>query len=176
MALANYAKACSKNTGGNSTFYIVESSKVASATVTAGEITALTLTTGSVFFTVDFDQDTLIRTQEGTGSGDKISYVHRIEAMFSQLTVALNTFRDSLADESACGLVAMVKDGNGTWWVVGYNETDLATRGLKMIQDNDTSGGAPADEDGGKASIILESNSGFLDLPVNGTVTTSGVA
>jgi hypothetical protein len=177
MALATYTKSCSKNVAGNGLFYLTEASNINTVTISAGEVTALTLYTAKAFSVIDNDLDSLIRSQEGTGSGDKFSYMHKIEAKFSKLSTALNTLRNAIADASPCGMVAMVKDGNGTWWLVGYNAVDGVERALKAKTDSDTSGNAPDDEAGGMATITLECKSGYLDLPIKSTstVTTAGV-
>lgn len=173
MALANYSKTCSKNVSGNGLFYLTEASNILTVTINSGEVTALTLATGKSFSVIDNDLDSLIRSQEGTGSGDKFSYVHKIEAKFSKLSTSLNTLRNAIADASPCGMVALVKDSNGTWWLVGYNATDGTERALKAKTDSDTSGAAPDDEAGGMATITLECKSGYLDLPVKSTSTVS---
>ena len=173
MALANYTKSCLKNIAGNSLLYVTEASNVTTVTVSNGEVTALTMETSKTFKTVAMDIDTLQRTEEGKGFGTNIYYTHKIEATFSYLSTALRTFRNALADASPCGMIALVKDGNGTWWLVGYNEVDTTNRGLQLVQDNTTSGKKASEEAGGKASIILQSEDGYADLPVKSTSTVA---
>jgi hypothetical protein len=169
MALANYVKSCSKNVPGNSLLWLGSSADVDTVTVVADELTLLTMVTSKTFKTFDVDQDTLLRIEEGVGTGHNISYVHAIEAAFSKPSAALRTAMNNLADESPCGMIAIVRDGNGLYWVVGYNEVDKGTRGLKLVQDNTTSGAAPDDADGSKSSIRLETKSGYKALPVKST-------
>ena len=173
MAIAVYTKACSKNTPGNSQIWIAEAPNITSITITAGEAAAFTMDSGKKFLEAQADIDKLTRSQEGTGTGSNISYLHKIEMVFSKLALGLNTFRDSLADASPCGMVAVTKDSNGTYWLTGWNANDLGNRGLELRTDNDTSGAAPTDEDSGASTITLETTSGSLDLPLSTAGVTS---
>lgn len=171
FALANYDKTCTRNIAGNSLLYINEAANISTVTVVSGEVTALT--TGSNFLTIDSDIDTLVRSQEGTGKKGNMTYLHKIEAVFSYLTAALNTFRDALVTASSCGIIALVKDSNGVWWLVGWNEVDEGNRGLELISDADTSGKESSEDGGGEAVISLQRASGYLDLPVKSTSTVA---
>jgi hypothetical protein len=173
MALANYSKTCTKNVGGCGLFYLLEVADLNVVTISNGEVTALTLKTAKTFKVIDNDLDTLIRSQEGAGSGNKFAYNHKIEAKFSKPSTALNTLRDAIVDASACGLIALTKDGNGTWWMTGYNATDGIERALRIKTDSDTTGGAPDDEAGSMCTISLECKSGYLDLPIKSTSTVA---
>jgi len=171
MAIAAYSKACSKNVGGNSAVYLTEATNVTAVTVTSGEISAaLTMASGKTFHEVEADLDSVTHTQEGTGTQTNISYTHRVEMIFSKPSVDLNTLRDSLADGSPCGLLAIVTDGNGTSWLVGYNETDGVNRALYLATDSLNSGAAPADDGGQAITLALECNSGYLSLPFDSTI------
>lgn len=177
MALAGFTKVCSKNTPGNSLLWLIEASKISTVTIVADGVTVLNTTaTGDDFQVYEVDQDTLVRTEEGVGTGHNISYVHAIEFSLSKPSAALRTSINALADASPCGIVAIMRDGNGVYWVCGYNATDLASRGFKLVQDNMTSGTAPDDEEGSKDVIRLETKSGFKALPVTSgtTVTATG--
>lgn len=167
MAIAAYTKSCTKNVAGNSAIYYVEVSDVTAITVTAGEISALTATTG--FKQAQADLDSIVRTEEGAGTGGNIAYTHRVEAKYSKPTAALNILRISLAEASACGILVIVTDGNGTSWLVGYNETDGFNRPLRLVQDAFNSGAAPTDEEQ-KTTIALEGVNGYVSLPFNSTL------
>lgn len=172
-AIAVFARTCGKNVTGNSAVYFTEKDNVSSVTVTAGEITALSMASLKFFHQADVDIDTLIRTQEGEGNANSIKYTHRVEMQFSNLDLALNSFRDALADASACGILAIATDGNGTSWLVGFNETDQFSRPLRLVQDSDSSGAELGEEDAGLTTIALECMSGYLDLPFDDTLGTS---
>lgn len=169
MAIATYSKVCGKNVAGNSRAFIAEMSGITSITVTAGEITAVTATTA--FKEAQADQDSVIRTEVATGTRTNISYVHRVEMKFQKPNLELNTFRNSLADASPCGMAAIVQDSNGECWLVGWNETDTTARGLFLPQDDTNSGAAVSDDDAQNVTIALETVTGYLDLPFDATLT-----
>jgi len=173
MAIAAYARTCAKNVSGNSQIWISEAPNITSITITAGEAAAFTMVATNKFFECEPEIDSLIRSEEGTGTGSNISYVHKIEMKFAKLATGLNTFRNSLADGSPCGMVAVTVDGNGTYWLTGWNETDLGNRGLELRADGSSTGAAPSDEEGGMASVVLECTSGYLDIPLSAAGVTS---
>jgi hypothetical protein len=168
MSIAAYTKTCKSNRGGNSAIWITESANIASVTVTAGAITAITMEAISTFKPIDADLDSIIRSQEATGTKTNISYAHKVELGFAGLSLELNTLFDSIAEASACGIVALLKDSaNGRFWLVGWNETDEAKRALYASSVPETSGGQPSDEEGGIAKLVLECESGHRDLPLD---------
>lgn len=173
MAIAVYTKACAKNTGGNSRVFTTEASNVSSVTVTSNEIAAVTMGTGKTFHEVQADIDTVIRTETAEGRRNNISYTHRVEMKFAKPSTELNIFRDALADASPCGIMAIVQDGNGECWMVGYNEADTTNRALYLAQDDTTSGALPSDEEGNTISVALETTSGYVDIPFDATLKAS---
>jgi hypothetical protein len=171
MAIAAYTKACSKNVGGNSACYVTEAANLTTVTVTSGEISAaLTMSGTETFHEVQADLDSVLHTQEGEGSQSNIAYTHRVEMKFAKPSVELNTLRNSLADASACGILAIVTDGNGKSWLVGYNETDGTNRALYLANDSLNSGAEPAEDDGQAITVALECQSGYLSLPFDATI------
>ena len=169
MAIATYTKACEKNTGGNTRVFIAEAANVSSVTVTANEVSAITMATGTFFYESQAEIDTVIRTEVAEGRRANISYTHRVEMQFGKPSTELNVFRDSLSAASPCGMIAIVQDANGNSWLVGYNETDTTNRGLFLVQDDTTSGALPSDEDGNIITLALETVSGFVDIPFDDT-------
>ena len=174
MAIATYTKVCEKNVSGNARVFVAQMSGITSITVTAGEITAITATTA--FKESQADIDSLIRTEVATGTRSNISYLHRVEMKFAGPDLALNTFRNSLADASPCGMAAVVQDSNGECWLVGWNDTDTTARGLFLVQDDTNSGALPSDTDAQNVTVALETLSGYLDLPFDSTITATIIA
>lgn len=173
MAIANYSKTCSKNVAGALTVWLTEATNITAGTVVNDEITVLTLGTAKTFKTIDVDQDSITAMSEGTGTGSNISYVNSIEIKLSKLSAAQRTLINSLMDASPCGIVALVKDGNGLYQCYGWNETDLTTRGLKLVSDSFTTGTAPDDAEGNKSTIRLECKTGYRVLTVKSTSTVA---
>jgi len=170
FAIVAFTKSCTKNVGGNSAVYVTEAANINAVTVTSGEISALTMDSGKTFHEVQTDLDSIIHTQEGAGNSSNIGYTHRVEMGFAKPSTTLNTLRDSLANASPCGILAIVTDGNGTSWLVGYNETDGYNRALRLVQDNMASGAEPNEDDAQRVSIALECINGYLSLPFDSTV------
>jgi hypothetical protein len=177
MALANYSKVCSKNVGGNSTLWLIEASSYSAHTIVSDEITVFTLDTSTTFKTYEIDQDTLVRSEEAVGTGHNISYTHAVEFSLRKPSAAMRTAINAIADASPCGMIAVIKDGNGLYWVVGFNAQDLGDRGLKLVSETTTSGASPDDEEGSKTVIRLECKSGYKALPVasGSTVAVGGI-
>jgi len=165
MAIATFTKVCSKNVGGNSAVYLTETANIDSITVTSDEVSVVTMDGEETFHEVKGQIDTIIRTEEGEGNASNIFYTHRVEIKFAKPSTELNVLRNALADASPCGIVAIVTDGNGESWLVGYNETDGVNRPLRLVQDALNSGAAPSEEDGQIVTIALEGTSGYVDLP-----------
>lgn len=165
MVLAVYSKTCSKNVSGNSRIFIAEIANISVITVTAGEITAITAS--SSFMEIEADVDSIIRTEEPiTGKLNRTMDIS-VDMKLSRPTAAVNTLRNSLADASPCGMAALVRDGNGTWWLVGYNEEDLLTRPLYLSEDGMTSGAELVDLEGNKVSAKLSRSMAEPSLPLS---------
>lgn len=170
MAIAAYSKACEKNVGGNSAVFVVEASLVDTVTVTTGEISALTMTSTNEFQQVQADLDSVVHTQEGAGSQNNMAYTHRVEMRFSKPSTELNTLRNSLADASPCGILAIVQDGNGECWLVGWSENDGIARALFLATDSLNSGATPTDENSQAITVALQCVNGYLSLPFDDTL------
>lgn len=168
-AIAVYTKACEKNVGGNAAVFVTEASNLSSVTVTSGEISAITMASGETFHEAQADLDGVLHTQEGAGNANNIAYTHRVEMFFAKPSTALNTFRNSLADASPCGILAIVQDGNGNCWLVGYNETDGTNRPLRLVTDSMASGNSPTDEDSQRVTVAIEGANGYISLPFDAT-------
>jgi hypothetical protein len=176
MAIAVYTKACTKNVGGNTFIAVAEVASMTSFTVTAGEITAVTPNGVNRFHKADATIDTIVRTEEGAGNGNNIAYTHRIEIKTTKPSVALNTWRSSLADASPCGILAITADGNGTCWLTGYSIAEGFKRPLRLVSDSFTSGATPGDEAGQTVTIGLECVTGYVDIPFNSALSASIIA
>ena len=172
FAIAVFNRTCAKNVGGNATLFWTDMASMTSFTVTSGEISAVTPNATARFMEAQADIDTIIRKETGSGVGNNIKYNHRIEAKFQKPSVALSTLRDSLSAASPCGILAIVQDNNGKCWLVGWNQTDLKLRGLKLKEDVVESGAKPADE-ANQCTIALETESGYLCLPFDAATTAA---
>ena len=175
MAIAVFARTCQKNIGGNATLFWTEMASMTSFTVTAGEISAVTPNAAARFMEAQGDIDTIIRKETGEGTGNNIKYTHQVQTKFQRPSTTLNTLRDSLAAASPCGILAIVQDNNGKCWLVGWNQTDLKLRGLRLKGDVIESGAKPGDE-ANQCTITLETESGYICLPFDAATTAAILA
>jgi len=170
--ISEYLKSCAKNVPGNkATVYINQIRRADSLTVTAGEVSALTVTaTGATgkFVKVQADLDGVKFTNEGAG---KTSYreTQALEMMFAKKSTTLVDLKADLADSIPCGVMAIRVDGNGQAWLSGWNEAtkDGKERPYNELASNFDSGASPADEDGNKLTLTLTRNAGYDELPFN---------
>ena len=168
MTVAVYQKACSKNVSGNSKIFVAEAANVSAITVTAGEISAIT--GAEAFKEIQVELDTIVRTEEKIAGKLNHTFDVSINMKLAHPSKDLNTLRNSLVSASPCGMLALVRDHNGEWWLVGYNELDLVTRPLFLAQDNMTTGAELIDIEGNKASLILSRSLADASLPLDATL------
>lgn len=119
---------CKDSVGGIHDIWIIENSKISSATVspTAGTCTALTLSTGTYF-----------KYQLKKGTADlKIEEITSPinQSVFSKATLNIQLAKVDVAKRNEIRLLAqntlsiIVKDRNAKYWLLGYeNGCDLAT-------------------------------------------------
>lgn len=175
MAIAVYPKVCSANIPGNSTILFTEVGNLTSITIVSEEITVVTMSGGNKFLQFDADPDSVKMTLEGTG-GTSFFQNNKIEARFSKLTKELITAKQSLVDAVTCGMLAVVLDGNGQAWLMGWSTSDLGRRPLNKITANFDSGMKPSDEDTAAYLITIEGESGVDPLPFESTPNATIVA
>lgn len=175
MAIAVYVKICSKNTPGNTTIAFTELDNITSITIVSEEVTVVTMSGLTKFHQFDADIDSVKMTLEGSG-GSSYFQTNKLEARFSKLTAGLITAKQSLVDAVTCGALAVVLDGNGQAWLLGWNTVDLGRRPLNKITSNFDSGMKPSDENANAYTITLESESGYDPLPFEATPNATIVA
>ena len=176
MAIANYAKTCTTNIPGNQNLFFLEVASVATVTVTALEVAAITFVAeATTFHEFDADIDSIKLTMEGAG-GSSFFQNNKIESKFSKMTKTLVTAKQSLVNAATCGAVAIVLDGNSQAWLVGWNGTELGKRPLNKITTNFDSGVKPSDEDTSAYTITLEGETGYDPVPFNTTTNAAIVA
>ena len=175
--ISEYLKTCAKNVPGNkATVYINQIRRADALTVTAGEITALTVTaTGGTgkFVRVQADLDGVKFTNEGSG---KTTYreTQALEMILSKKSVDLVALKSDLADSMPCGVMAIRVDGNGQAWLSGWNEAtkDGKDRPFSEMETSFDSGAEPGEEEGNRATITLRRNAGYDELPFNSALSS----
>ena len=168
FALALFAQPCAKNTAGATKVFVAQVASITAITGTT-EITAITGTTP--FMRVDTIRDTVYWNQKGEAVG-KNNWKETNEIGFSIMPPALatNTFMQALIDGSPCGFMALVIDGNGKVWLVGYNVTDAMARPLRLTGLDQQTGKGLSEEAGNTIPIVLGNECGGLSMPLDSTL------
>ena len=175
MALAVFTQSCAKNTSGASKVFIAERANVTGITVTTGEISEVTGTTP--FKRIDTIQDSVYWNQTGERVGLN-NWKETNEIGFSVMPPATttNTLIQSLIDGSPCGLLAIVIDGNGKVWLVGYNSIDTFSRLLKLSATNQATGKGLSEEEGNTIPVVLGNECSGRSLPLDSTLSAEVIA
>jgi hypothetical protein len=169
MAIAAYTRVCAKNVTGNLRLYLSEVTNITSIVVTANEIA--TFTAGATSFKkTEGTLDTLTRTEKAEGGKAGYKFTHEIKMGFAKPSTALKTQIESLEAASPCGIAAVILDGNGQAWLVGYNQTDLKDRGLAVVDASLDTGMAPGEDGKQGFDVTLRCISSEHALPFNSVI------
>jgi hypothetical protein len=181
MAITAYTKTCARHTPGNTTLILFSADEVAGVVLSSGNVTGITLDSGKTAVVVTADTDGIKTIIEPVTTKGGLYYVtQKIEAHFSKLSATLMGLIEDLADQSVCGIGALVTDNNGGQWLYGANVTSASTaevKGLYMETAPYDSGLNLDEEDADKFVVTLTCMVKSLPLPVTGTIgtPTSGV-
>ena len=171
MPILNYIQSCSRNYSGNMYVFLTEVANIVSVTIVSGEVTVITMATGETFKQIQADVNGIVRLcKQGSSQKDKVFYGHTVSMTISKARIESNDLANQLSIASSCGIIAIVMDNNGQAWLVGWNESDKGNRPLYLQSDNFTSGKDITEPEGGKRIFQLFGNSGFIDLPLNDTL------
>ncbi len=169
MALAKFARVCAKNISGCQAIYVADQALVTTITVTTGEISAVT---GALAFKeIEADVDTIDWSQNSKKVGSAgIAYQNIITFIITKWKTLLNTLRTALADGSPCGFLAIVTDGNGQNWLVGYSVNDLKNRPLRLESEEGKTGAGLNEAEGNTMKFTLQNDCGGMALPFDTTL------
>lgn len=175
MALAIFTRTCSKNVSGASKIFIAESASVTAITETSGEISAITGTTP--FMRVDAEQDSVSWSEKGEAVGtNNFKVTNTIDFDIVPPSKDTNTFKSALVAGSPCGLLALVVDGNGKVFMVGYNTTDKKLRPLRIKMTDQKTGKGLSDTAGQVVPIQLGNECADFCMPLDSTLTAAVLA
>jgi hypothetical protein len=172
MSISVYTKTCAKNVSGITKVLWTEIGNIATVTIGTGEVTAITMDTGKKFQEHNCEIDSVELKMDGEASTVAFQ-TNSIEMGFAKLSTAMLAMKTALIDGAACGLAGIAKDGNGQWYLVGYNDTEKADRPLNNVKHNFTSGKKPDDKAGNMFTITVSGISGYDIVPFNTTLNTS---
>ena len=161
QTLAGLAKDCYANRGGIVEALVANYDDVVSFTLTSGVITGITMDTGKMFKAYAFPKNTGSLTSTYT-----IDAASGVKYVTSQLLLQFNrmntTARVELTALSLADLRVIVKDANGLYWFLGYDEPVNASAG-----DGQT---GTARSDANRYTITLEDTSAEMPMEVDDSI------
>lgn len=128
QTLTGISRDCATSNGGILEVYLANYADVTGVTVTSNKVTAITMDTGKKFKTFQFRRNTsslssTYQINQDNGS----SYVQTDLAMV--FTRMETTKRVAVAALAQAELRAIVKDANGVYWFLGFDEPLVASAG-----------------------------------------------
>lgn len=160
QTLSGLAKDCSPSMGGIVEVYIANFDDVTAKVITDGKISAITMASGATFKTYYFPKNTgsLTSTYNIADGGNK--YVSSdLVLLFSRMETAKRVEITALA---VGDLAVIVKDANGKFWYLGYDE------GVNLSAGDGQTGTARGDAN--RYSITLQDNSWEMPYEVDGSI------
>lgn len=159
--IAGIERDCSTSKGGIVIVYLMNYDSIESVTVEAGKITNIQPKEGEKFKAYHFRKNT--GSMSSTLNVDPANGVNFVNTdLVLQFLKMDTTKRIEMAALSVNDLVAIVKDANGAFWYLGYDEPITATAG------DGTTGTARGD--GNRYSITLQDSSSTFPYEVEASV------
>lgn len=159
--IAGIERDCSTSKGGIVIVYLMNYDSIESVTVEAGKITDIKPKEGEKFKAYHFRKNT--GSMSSTLNVDPANGVNYVNTdLVLQFLKMDTTKRIEMAALSVNDLVAIVKDANGAFWYLGYDEPITATAG------DGTTGTARGD--GNRYSITLQDSSSTFPYEVEASV------
>lgn len=161
QTLAGLAKDCSANRGGIVEALVANFDDVTAITVTSGAVTGITMDTGKKFKSYNFAKNTGNLTS--TYTIDPASGVRFVTSLLLLQFNRMNTTaRVELTALALADLRVIVKDANGKYWLLGYDEPVNASAG-----DGQT---GTARSDANRYTLTLEDNSAEMPMEVDDSI------
>lgn len=160
--LIGYTRTCGAFSGGVKAVYLANAANVTSFTNTAGVWTAVTMATGKVFKKYEFEIDECELKFESTMENGTFKEKASIEMLMPELSSSLTAAIQEMADESPCGMIAIVEMNNlvgaaSEKYVIGYNNVVQKERPLRLESSAGTSGKGLTDVQGETPVLSCES-------------------
>ena len=175
MTFTSFLKTCVRNTPGNQyQAYLCPVASITSITLTAGEVSAVTMDSTAKFQRVQGKLDTVQFTSEGN-AGNTLNITHSLKMRFDKMTTALNKWfydTDGIADAVVCGMVAIHVDGNGQAWISGISPASVegTLRPYQSATINFDSGAAPTDDAAAQPELTLTRTGAAPAYPFDSTI------
>lgn len=137
----NYTLDCRDSVGGVVEIYFIEEGSVSAIVEASGNVTTITKESGKVFRKYEQDQDTAFFVENLNSNVQNGTMFYQQE-----LTIVLNKMQTNTRNEllllNKNRLIAVVKDANGSYWLLGK------TRFLHATAGNSGTGTASGDRNG----------------------------
>jgi hypothetical protein len=141
QTLSGITRDCSPSLGGIVEVYIANFADVTAKTVTTDKITAITMAASAKFHKYEFRRNTgsLSSNYQITAESGSSFVQSDLVLVFSRMETSKRVEMSALAQGD---LVAIVKDSNGAYWFLGFNEPLVASAGdgLTGTQRSDRNG------------------------------------
>jgi len=164
QTLAGIARDCAANMGGILEVYLANQADVASITKTSGKVTAITMETSKKFYRYQFNKET-----GSMSSNYQVNDANGTKYVQTDLLMVFNRMEtDKRIEITAMAqgeLYAIVKDGNGLYWLLGEYEP------VTLGAGDGLTGTARADRNG--YSVTLRDNA--PEMPSEILTGTGGV-
>lgn len=124
---SGYSLDCKDSSGGIVEVYFIEKGNVTSINEASGVVTGLTKAAGKRFWKYELPKETgaLTETLTGNVQNGTVFYASELKVVVNKLLVAVRNEIKLLAQNT---LIAVAKDNNGKYWMVGKsNGIDLTT-------------------------------------------------
>jgi hypothetical protein len=138
---SGYTLDCRDSVGGVIEMYFIEAGNVSSITEASGVVTTITKASGKVFRKYEQDQDTafFVENLNSNVQNGTIFYQQELTVVINKMATAI---RNELLLLNKNRLIAVVKDANGSYWLLGK------TRFLHATAGNSGTGTASGDRNG----------------------------
>lgn len=152
---------CRDGSGGVMEVYIANFNNVQSVTVTSGQATGITMAGTTKFFTFQLEKENALYDNNGTSSIENGTTFYESTLNFTIKKMSASQ-KNSLDILLKARLMVIVKDSNGTYWVMGR------TRGVDALEILNTSGKAFGDLAG--ATVTLTGKEPAFDPEFTGAI------
>lgn len=138
---SGYTLDCRDSVGGVIEMYFIEAGNVTAITEASGVVTAITKASGKVFRKYEQDQDVafFVENLNSNVQNGTIFYQQELTVVINKMATAI---RNELLLLNKNRLIAVVKDANDSYWLLGK------TRFLHATAGNSGTGTASADRNG----------------------------
>ena len=156
---------CRDAIGGIQEVYIAPFADVPQANITAasGVISAMTCTSGKKFYTYQLEKENAVYTNDAVGSLENGTTFWQSTLTFTLKKMSAS-MKNSLKVLSQNRLMIIIKDGNGTYWVMGE------TKGADALDIKATSGKAFGDMSG--ATLVFSGKEPAFDNELTAALIT----